>query len=215
MEEGQSLAHVVATRIRDGVIDGAFRPGEHLSEAELSESLKVSRNTLREVFRVLTKEGLLRHELNRGVFVSTPDMATVIDLYRLRRMVECPAIEQAPAAHPAFQRMAEAVDRAREARDLGDWLVVGSADLVFHTAIIALADSPRLNAFFSQIMAETRLAFGLVNDVEFFHAPFIELNYQILTLVQAGHRAEAADCLDKYLSAAERVVLGAFARGTN
>ena len=84
---GRSLAEMVAARIREQVIHGGFSPGQHLSEAELSDSLEVSRNTLREVFRVLTKEGLLRHEPNRGVFVATPDMAAIIDLYRVRPTV--------------------------------------------------------------------------------------------------------------------------------
>lgn len=47
-------------------------PGQKLSEAALSESLDISRNTLREVFRTLTKEGLIKHAPNRGVFVATP-----------------------------------------------------------------------------------------------------------------------------------------------
>lgn len=211
--DGRSLTDVVASRIREQVIEGAFRPGQHLSEGDLSESLEVSRNTLREVFRVLTKEGLLRHELNRGVFVTVPDMATVIDLYRLRRMIEGRAIEQTPIGHPAIRTMRDAIARAKRARDLDDWVVVGSADLVFHTAIVALADSPRLDTFFAQIMAETRLAFGLLSDAEFLHAPFIALNEEILSLVESGQKREAADRLDAYLLAAERIVLGAFARG--
>ena len=66
---------------------GGFSPGQHHSEAELSDSLNVSRKTLWEVFRVPTQEGLLRHEPNRGVFVATPDMAAIIDLYRVRPTV--------------------------------------------------------------------------------------------------------------------------------
>lgn len=209
---GRSLAEMVAARIREQVIHGGFSPGQHLSEAELSDSLEVSRNTLREVFRVLTKEGLLRHEPNRGVFVATPDMATIVDLYRVRRIIQVEILEQAFSGHPAVRKMREAVERAKEAREAGDWLVVGSADLAFHGAIVALADSPRLDAFFSHVLAEMRLAFGLLSEPELLHSPFIELNEEILKLVELGKRAEAASRLEKYLVNAERVVLGAFAR---
>ena len=209
---GRSLAEMVAARIREQVIHGGFSPGQHLSEAELSASLEVSRNTLREVFRVLTKEGLLRHEPNRGVFVATPDMATIVDLYRVRRIIQVEILEQAFSGHPAVRKMREAVERAKEAREAGDWLVVGSADLAFHGAIVALADSPRLDAFFSHVLPEMRLAFGLLSEPELLHSPFIELNEEILKLVELGKRAEAASRLEKYLVNAERVVLGAFAR---
>lgn len=209
---GRSLAEMVAAQIREQVIHGGFSPGQHLSEAELSDSLEVSRNTLREVFRVLTKEGLLRHEPNRGVFVATPDMATIVDLYRVRRIIQVEILEQAFSGHPAVRKMREAVERAKEAREAGDWLVVGSADLAFHGAIVALADSPRLDAFFSHVLAEMRLAFGLLSEPELLHSPFIELNEEILKLVELGKRAEAASRLEKYLVNAERLVLGAFAR---
>ncbi|WP_299132829.1 GntR family transcriptional regulator [uncultured Amaricoccus sp.] len=209
---GRSLAEMVAARIREQVIHGGFSPGQHLSEAELSDSLEVSRNTLREVFRVLTKEGLLRHEPNRGVFVATPDMATIVDLYRVRRIIQVEILEQAFSGHPAVRKMREAVERAKEAREAGDWLVVGSADLAFHGAIVALADSPRLDAFFSHVLAEMRLAFGLLSEPELLHSPFIELNEEILKLVELGKRSEAASRLEKYLVNAERVVLGAFTR---
>ena len=209
---GRSLAEMVAARIREQVIHGGFSPGQHLSEAELSDSLEVSRNTLREVFRVLTKEGLLRHEPNRGVFVATPDMATIVDLYRVRRIIQVEILEQAFSGHPAVRKLREAVERAKEAREAGDWLVVGSADLAFHGAIVALADSPRLDAFFSHVLAEMRLAFGLLSEPELLHSPFIELNEEILKLVELGKRSEAASRLEKYLVNAERVVLGAFTR---
>ena len=45
-----------------------------LDRAALAESLQISRNTLREAFRVLTREGLLKHEPNRGVSVAVQVM---------------------------------------------------------------------------------------------------------------------------------------------
>lgn len=209
---GRSLADSVADRIRENVIRGSFSPGQHLSEAEMSESLDISRNTLREVFRVLTKEGLLKHEPNRGVFVAIPDVATIVDLYRVRRVIQCRVVEQAPPGHPAIELMRKAVESAKRARAARDWVAVGSEDLAFHAAIVALADSPRLNVFFSQISAEMRLAFGLLPDPEYLHAPFIELNEEILRLLGAGKKAEAAARLEIYFVQAERAVLGAFSR---
>lgn len=67
-----SLNDRVAEQIRERIVRGEFQPGSRLSEVALSESLEISRNTLREVFRLLTKEGLLRHLPNRGVFVAIP-----------------------------------------------------------------------------------------------------------------------------------------------
>ncbi|MDR6100647.1 DNA-binding GntR family transcriptional regulator [Agrobacterium larrymoorei] len=77
--ESMPLSDWIAKRIRLMLISGELKPGQRISEAAFSEHLEVSRNSLREAFRIMTKEGLLRHETNRGVFVQTPTMASIMD----------------------------------------------------------------------------------------------------------------------------------------
>lgn len=207
---GESLTEQVAARLREQVTGGLLTPGQRLSEVKLAADLAISRNTLREVFRLLTREGLLRHEPNRGVFVAVPSMASILDIYRVRRMIELPALAQAWPRHPAVARMQIAV---RQAEDAGqDWRVIGSANMEFHAAIVALTDSPRLMGFFAQVAAELRLAFGLLDSPELLHAPYVGRNAEILALLQAGRPAEAAAALETYLGESERTVLAAFAR---
>lgn len=204
----------LAEQLRDRIIAGELLPGQRLSENALATELAVSRNTLREAFRLLTKDGLLRHEPNRGVFVITPDHAAVIDIYRVRRLVECRALAGAEPRHPAIARMRAAVERAEAGHEAGDWLAVGSANMAFHAAIVDLADSARLAAFYAQVAAELRLAFGLLDTPEALHAPFIDGNRAILEALEAGRPADAADLLDAYLGRAERIILGALSRHT-
>lgn len=208
----QTLAETVAARIRDKVISGRLTPGSHLSELALSEELQVSRNTLREVFRLLTKEGLLRHEANRGVFVSTPSISTIMDIYRVRRMIECRALEKAHPSHPGARKMRAAVETAQKCRQDADWLGVGSADIAFHSGVVELADSPRVSAFFFEVSLELRLVFGLLRDPEFLHAPFIDQNLNILKEFENGQTGTASQMMEAYLDQAERFILGAYER---
>ncbi|MBT9246576.1 GntR family transcriptional regulator (plasmid) [Gemmobacter fulvus] len=207
-----SLAEQVAMRLRDQVISGVLTPGQRLSEAKLATDLDISRNTLREVFRLLTREGLLKHEPNRGVFVAVPSMASILDIYRVRRLIEVPALAQAWPRHAAVVRMRAAVDRAEAMLPAQDWRAIGSANMEFHAAIVALTDSPRLIAFFAHIIAELRLAFGLLDSPELLHSPYISMNAQILARLEAGDAPAAATMLDDYLSKSERAVMAAFAR---
>ena len=202
----------MAELIRQKIVHGEFSPGQRLSEAALSESLEISRNTLREVFRLLTKEGLLKHEPNRGVSVAVPSIAAIIDIYRVRRLIECQALAQAYPRHPARKQMRQAVDAALRWREAGDWRGVGTANMEFHKAIVALADSERLNDMFTHLLAELRLAFGLLDDPEFLHAPYVDSNVKIIDLFEAGHPQEAAAALGDYLVHSERIVLAAYAR---
>lgn len=211
-DEGLPLADRLARHIRTLLISGELSPGQRLSEAAFSERFDVSRNSLREAFRLLTKDGLLRHEANRGVFVTVPSMASVIDIYRVRRMLECGALRQAWQQHPAIRVMREAVAEGQRKRATGDWVGVGSANMIFHTAIIDLSDSARLTEFYERISAELRLCFGLLNDPEHLHSPFVDMNDAIVTLLEQGKPAEAAAQMETYLNLAERTMLKALER---
>lgn len=207
-----NLADHVADTIRRQLIDGELRAGQRLSEAVLSEQLQISRNTLREVFRSLIKEGLLLHEPNRGVSVVVPSIADIIDIYRVRRLIECQALEKAWPLHPVHKRLKLAVDDAASAREAGDWRKVGSANMAFHAGIVALSDSARLSAMFSDIAAELRLAFGLLDDPEYLHAPFVDHNARLLQLFMDGQTSAAARELEAYLVQSERMVLAVYAQ---
>ncbi len=207
-----TLNERMADLLRQKIVRGEFSPGQRLSEAALSESLGISRNTLREVFRILTKEGLVWHAPNRGVSVAIPSVASITDIYRVRRLIECQALALAYPRHPAHKHMRAAVEMALQCRASADWLGVGTANMEFHMAIVELADSERLNLLFSHLLAELRLAFGLLKDPEFLHAPYVESNVKILALFELGKLQESAAALGEYLVHSERIVLGAYAR---
>ncbi|MBI6851539.1 GntR family transcriptional regulator [Pseudomonas lijiangensis] len=208
----RTLGETITQEIRRMLVEGELVPGQRLSEAALAESLQISRNTLREAFRVLTREGLLKHEPNRGVTVAEPDMASIIDIYRVRRFIECKAIAQGFPLHPGALKMREAVEAGMRAREARDWVAVGTANMMFHRAIVELADSPRLVVFYGQISAELRLAFGLLDDPEFLHVPYLDMNAAILRCVEEGRVDEATVMLENYLVQSERTVLAAYER---
>ncbi|MCY1227468.1 hypothetical protein D9M72_397370 [compost metagenome] len=79
-------------------------------------------------------------------------------------------------------------------------------------AIVELADSERLNVLFAHLLAELRLAFGLLQDPEFLHGPYVEMNQHILQLFESGKLAECAAALNDYLAQSERIVLSVCAR---
>ncbi len=154
----------------------------------------------------------MRHEANRGVFVAVPNMATIIDIYRVRRMVECGALRQSWPRHAAVAHMREAVEAAKVRREALDWVGVGSANMRFHKAVVDLADSTRLSDFYERIAAELRLGFGLLANPEQLHAPFVELNDNIVKLVEEGRAEDAAREMETYLNLSERTVLKSLER---
>ncbi|MEV6493803.1 GntR family transcriptional regulator [Actinoplanes sp. NPDC051633] len=206
--EPGSAARAVAD-LRNRMITGELAPGKRLSETKWTGPLKVSRNTLREAFSTLIEEGLLVREPHRGVFVATLTPAQIADIYRVRRLLECTALRQAPIDPPRAQLMRAAVEEAKDAAARGEWRAVGTANMHFHEHIVALAGSPRLDGWMRQLTAELRLAFASAKDYEALHRPFVALNDDITTTYEAGDAPRAADQLHDYLLTSERIVLAA------
>ena len=99
----------VADSLRQRIISGDFAPGTRLSEESLAKAENVSRNTLREAFRVLQEQRLVEHLPNRGVFVAAPGRADVADIYRVRTWIESMSIASARPDHPQVHAMRAAV----------------------------------------------------------------------------------------------------------
>lgn len=206
------LAEHTADLIRALLINGTLKPGQQLSEASLAAKLGVSRNTLRESFRVLIHERLLVRRHNRGVFVEVPTVSSLIDIYRVRRVIEGQALLSALPKHPALATIGAAIDKALLHAEQGDWIAVGTANMEFHAGIVNLADSPRLDKVFANLSAELRVAFGLLESPEYLHEPYVAQNVELAELIGASRFTEAAALMDAYLTRSERTVLAAYGR---
>jgi GntR family transcriptional repressor for pyruvate dehydrogenase complex len=71
----KTMAEVVEIRLREYLKKKAFKPGDALpTEMELSESLGVSRNVLREALSRLRMLGMIESRKKRGMVLASPDI---------------------------------------------------------------------------------------------------------------------------------------------
>ncbi|MFI9724468.1 GntR family transcriptional regulator [Streptomyces sp. NPDC052396] len=205
----RSTAQRIADGLRDRIERGVLPPGTRLSEEALGRELEVSRNTLREAFRLLLHDNLVEHRLNRGVFVRVLDPDDVTDIYRMRAALESAGVRAAPQAAPKLREaVSAAVAEAEWAADEGDWSEVASADLRFHRALAALADSARIDTAMDRLLAELRLAFHPMPSPRRFHQPFLVRNRALERLLARGESARAEAELARYLDDACRLITG-------
>ncbi|WP_406859626.1 GntR family transcriptional regulator [Streptomyces sp. HUAS MG47] len=210
-----STAERVADILRTRIAEGFFPPGARLSEESIGGALGVSRNTLREAFRLLTHERLLVHELNRGVFVRVLAVADVADIYRTRRLVECAVVRGLGRPPYALDALAAAVAEGEQAARADDWTGVSTANIHFHTALVALAGSARTDELMRGVLAELRLAFHVVADPRVLHEPYLVRNREILDALGEGERAAAERLLARYLDDSRDRMVEAYARSVD
>ncbi|MFF7182594.1 FCD domain-containing protein [Streptomyces sp. NPDC008121] len=207
-----STAERVADILRTRIAEGFFPPGTRLSEDGIGGALGVSRNTLREAFRLLTHERLLVHRLNRGVFVRVLSVADVTDIYRTRRLVECAVVAGLGEPPYALDGLAGAVEEGRRAARAGEWAAVSTANIHFHRELVALAGSARTDELMRSVLAELRLAFHIVDDAQGLHEPYLVRNQEILDALRAGERPTAERLLARYLDDSRARLVEAYAR---
>lgn len=201
-----STAEAVAGVLRGQIAQGRILPGAQLREEKIAAGLEVSRNTVREAFRLLAHERLVEHALHRGVFVRTVGPDGIREMYRTRRLVE--PLGVAPATEPTrLAALTEVVERGELAAGDGDWEAVGTADIDFHRQLVAACDSVHVSSMFEGLLAELRLAFLQLPDREALHEPFLRRNRRLLDLLAAGDVDAALADLEDYLRAAETQLL--------
>jgi DNA-binding GntR family transcriptional regulator len=116
-----------------------LQPGEPLREAGLSESLNVSRITVREALRKLHEEGLVDLIPHRGAFVKklTPQLAK--EIYSLRALLEPYALRVAvenkyyrPEDYLELEKLVKEMGK-REQK--GEYFEMIKADVYFHSLL--------------------------------------------------------------------------------
>src|SRR6185295_16739064 len=123
LQAPRSLAEDAADRIREQILAGGFRQGEHLVEAKIAEQLNISRGPVREAFKLLRAEGLLQEEPRRGTFVVSLSAEDVREIYGLRAAIEGRAARllagrQDPAALAELRSLLTSIQVAAEAGDV-------------------------------------------------------------------------------------------------
>ena len=163
-----SLHDDVADRLRELIFGGSLTPGSFIDEPALCEQLGISRTPLREALKVLTAEGLLRHEPRRGCFVNQITERDLDEIFPVIALLEgrC-AFEAARNASDAdlaaLEVLHQRLNRHAQARRISDYYETNHS---IHEAIITLAD----NRWLAQVIGDLRKILRLAR-LQQLHAP--------------------------------------------
>ncbi|MEI8057358.1 MAG: GntR family transcriptional regulator [Actinomycetes bacterium] len=147
----------VLTEVRRLLVTGDLAPGTPVRQEALAERLGVSRVPVREALKVLEGEGHIVYTAHRGYLVAELSVDDLVEVYRLRELLEAEAIR---AAFPHLDDTnLTAITNAARAVDDADWrgdlAGIGTANRVFHFALFDLAAMPRLSRTLRQLWDAT------------------------------------------------------------
>ncbi len=135
------LVDEVAEMLRERISTQRYPAGSWLRQEQLSAELGVSRTPLREALRVLEQEGLVQVVAGQGARVVTGDLATLLDAYQLRAVVDGLAARLAAEKFPGdrVRPLRRAIDVQRTAVD--PWVArdYTQSNVDFHEEIVHLS----------------------------------------------------------------------------
>ena len=104
-----SLATQAYQRLRQEILNCSLSPGQIVSERELAQRYDVSKTPMREALAQAVHEGFIQRLPGRGYIVSPITIRDIRELFDLRLILECTAVERA-----AHSSNAELVAKLKE-----------------------------------------------------------------------------------------------------
>jgi DNA-binding GntR family transcriptional regulator len=204
-----TTAERIAEAICDLILRGKIHPGTPLREVNLTETLGVSRNTIREALRVMAQDGLVTHNAYRGVTVTELSEADVADIFRARRTLEfCGVDASGSITEKRLKELHDARDSRDRAVENGDWATAFDRDMRFHATIVSLIGSERLDKFFVSLLRVMRLAFYMRGGLGTEKRPDdIEQHRLIESFIRSGEREKCREVLKQHLDDSERLLI--------
>ena len=132
--------------IKDEIITNQIKPGDLLTEEQLSERLSISRTPIREAIRKLELEGLVTMIPRRGAEVAQITEKSMNDVLEVRRAMDALCVELAcdRITPEELQDLKKACDTFEAAVKTDDIKQIAQADVALHDIIVQATGNQRL-----------------------------------------------------------------------
>ncbi len=170
------LAEQVYARLKDDIFDFRLLPGDRFTETEMATRYEVSRTPMRDALYRLQRDGYLEVEFRRGWQVRNLDFVYFDNLYDLRIVLECAALE----------RICQMSGTPQELNDLkAIWLVPGEdreqdgrrvaqLDEMFHTSLVSAAGNQEMTRVHADLTEKIRI----IRRLDFTQGSRVDATYQ-------------------------------------
>lgn len=142
----RSRVDSVYDQIRQGILDGEYRPSQRLVETQLAETYHAGRHIVRLALERLRAEGLVTIGPNRGAVVAPLDLDDAIDILLAREVLEGAAARLAAerVTLEEIGHLDEMLQSMREAIEKREFDRYSHLNVEFHGVIYDVCGSKRI-----------------------------------------------------------------------
>ncbi len=185
-------SEIAYRRLKAAIFDFVLLPGDGFTESDMAERLGMSRTPVREALFRLELEGYVKVAYRSGWSVAPFDFRKLEELYDLRVVLECTAVDRLCAMVPMPDLgLLNAIWLAPETERKTDTTEVAALDEAFHATLVSAAGNLQM----ARVHADVTDGIRIVRRLDFTQPPRIAATYdehaKILRAIIA-RRADAA-----------------------
>ena len=155
MAESEAMSTAaIAEGIKARIHRGSFAPGQRLIEVDLAEDFSVGRGRIREVFKTLVGQGYLEFVENRGVYVRRFTRAEILEMGRVREVLEGLSARLAAETQLSTQqaqRLRDHQARMDAAEAKADVDAYNAENFLYHATICEIAGNRHVEEFLHRV----------------------------------------------------------------
>ncbi len=163
----KNLSDIVVDYIKNKILTGEYKEGDHVSEVKVAEALDISRAPVREGIKELQNQGLIKFIPRKGNYVARMTLEDVKEVFDIRLLLENSVIEilinQKKLEQKDYDRLTEIVDEmmyvANSIDHIQDKIIkINELDMKFHTFLWQKSGSERRVKILTDLFIQLQLA---------------------------------------------------------
>jgi len=207
-----SLEEQIYRIIKNKVIWHEIKPGERIIDKKLAEELGVSRSMVRQVFAVLTKEGLLKIIPRNGFYVREVTRKELEEIYNVRKILEGYATELAVPRISSrdINQIEELFDKAKRDLEKDEVKSFIEVDVILHKILVDNCGNECLIKIINK--NNDKYAFYRIADLKKLRRAkesYFE-HKEIFDAIKKKNVNLSADLMAKHIENAKRIILDNF-----
>ncbi len=192
---------IIVERIYKAVMEQRLAPNTKLSEARLCETFGVGRMRVRRALLLLSSQGIIDLQSNRGAYVACPDKSEAKDVFDARMLIEPPLVKQL-AQNPSDKSLALlsdhiALEDAARERNVRTEVIRLSGE--FHVKLAQATGNSVISRMMRELVTRTSLIVGLFGSSGNASCPDDE-HTKILNAIQSRDPKRAAKLVMSHLN---------------
>lgn len=201
---------LVVVALREAIVSGDIPAGQQLKQDELAAYFRVSPGPVREALRQLESEGLVRHQPNRGMFVTELPADEALEvLLPVRLLLEdyalkCVASELSDQLVAQLGHQIEIMEHgAREA----DVAMINEADVRFHELAVGASRAYHVIQLWQSVLPRIRRQFYVLTPRHTDLQDVAEEHRILLSALQSGDSSRLSATLFEHIVGVSRALM--------